>query len=119
MLIKRGEIYSADLIEKDTKGAEIGKIRPVLVVQANSWNDILASTIIVPLSSRLPTYISPRSVVLRKDESSLDKESSVVFSQIRSIDKSRLQKKIGKLPAEKMKAVNKALSLTLGLESID
>ena len=118
-MIRRGEIYSANLIEKDAKGVEIGKIRPVLVIQANDWNDLLPSTIIAPITSRLPVFISPRSVVLNKSESGLDKKSSIVFSQIRSIDKSRLQKRIGKLPEGEMKAVDKALSLTLGLESID
>ena len=119
MAIKRGEIYSTNLLEKDTKGTEMGKIRPALVVQANDWNDILPSTIIVPVTSQLPGHVSARSVVLEKGKSGLDKDSNIVFSQIRAIDKSRLGKKIGDLQAEKMKAVDKALSLTLGLEPID
>ena len=119
MAIKRGEIYSTDLLHKDARGVELGKIRPAVVVQANDWNDLLGSTIIVPISSLLPGFISARTVVLKKGESGLDKDSNILFSQMRSIDKSRLIKKVGKLPLEKMKSVDKALSLTLGLESID
>ena len=119
MNIKRGEIYSTNLLDKDSKGVEIGKVRPAVVVQADDWNDLLASTIIAPISSLLPGYVSARTVVLKKGESGLKKDSNILFSQIRSIDKSRLTKKVGKLPLEKMKSVDKALSLTLGLESID
>ncbi len=119
MAVKRGEIYNSDLIEKDSKGVEIGKIRPALVVQANLWNELLPSTVIVPLTSRVPAYTSAGTVVLNKSESGLDKTSTLLFDQIRSIDKSRLEKRIGMLPQDKMEAVDQALSLTLGLEPIE
>jgi len=119
MAIRRGQVYSTNLLEKDSKGIEIGKVRPALIVQANDWNDFLASTIIIPISSRIPDFISARTVILRKGEGGLDKDSNILVSQIRSIDKSRLKKKIGKVSDEKMKAVDKAVSLTLGLEPLD
>lgn len=120
MRIKRGEIYSTDLLDRDTKdGSEIGKVRPALVVQANDWNDILPSTIIAPITSQLPGYVSAGTVVMQKGEFGLDKDSNVIFSQIRSVDKSRLKKRIGVVGDEKMKAVNQALTLTLGLKPVD
>jgi len=119
MEIRRGEIYSMDLLDRGTKGLEIGKVRPGLVIQANDWNKRLASTIIVPITSQLPGYASPRTVMLKKSEAGLDKDSNIVFSQIRSVDKSRLKKKIGDVSDEKMKAVDQALSLTLGLKQIE
>jgi len=119
MRIKRGEIYSTDLIDRVTKGLEIGKIRPALVIQADDWNERLASTIIVPITSQLSGYASARTVVLEKGESNLDKDSNIVFSQIRSVDKSRLKKKIGVVSKEKIETIDRALSLTLGLINLD
>ena len=119
MAIQRGEIYSTNLLHKGVRGVEVGKIRPAEVVQANEWNNILPTTIIVPFTSRVPGYISLGTVSIKGGEFGLGKDSSLLFSQMRSIDKSRLKKKIGKVSDEKMKSVDKALSLTLGLESIE
>jgi len=119
MKIKRGEVYTTNLIEKDTKGVEIGKKRPTLVVQADLWNQMLPSTVVVPITSRVPTYTSAGTVVLNKTESGLEKDSTLLVDQLRSIDQSRLKKKIGKAGHEKMLSVDKALSLTLGLEPIE
>ena len=119
MEIKRGEVYSTNLIDKDSQGAEISKIRPALVVQDDIWNKLLPSTIIVPLTSQMPGYISAGTVTLQQGAAGLEKDSNILFSQIRSVDKSRLVKKLGEVPADKMRAANKALSLTLGLEPAD
>ncbi len=119
MEIRRGEIYSTDLLDKDAKGSEMGKIRPALVIQANDWNDILPSTIIAPITSQLPSYVSAGTVVLQKGDFGLDKDSNVMFSQMRSVDKSRLKKKIGVVSKEKIEAVDQALSLTLGLKQVE
>lgn len=119
MGIKRGEIYSTNLLDKDSIGVEVGKIRPALVVQGDTWNELLPSTIVIPLTSQMPSFISAGTVTVRQGSSGLDKDSNILFSQIKSIDKSRLVKKVGKLSLDKMKAVDKALSLTLGLEPID
>ena len=119
MAIRRGEIYSTDLIDKNTKGAEIGKIRPALVVQADIWNDQLPSTVVVPLTTKNFSYLSAGTVAFHEGEFGLTADSTTLVDQIRSIDKSRLKKKIGVVSDPKMQAVDKALSLTLGLESID
>lgn len=119
MEIKRGEIYSTNLLEKDSKGAEIGKVRPALVVQEDTWNQLLPSTIIVPLTSQMPSFVSAGTVTVKQGLAGLDRDSNILFSQIKSIDKSRLVKKVGRLPQDKMEAVGQALSLTLGLEPID
>lgn len=119
MEIKRGEIYSTNLLDKDSRGNEIGKKRPALVVQADTWNELLPSTIVVPLTSQMPNYISAGTVTINQGVAGVEKDSNILFSQMRSVDKSRLERRIGKLPEGKMKAVDKALSLTLGLEPVD
>ncbi|OGY25605.1 MAG: hypothetical protein A2Z11_04695 [Candidatus Woykebacteria bacterium RBG_16_43_9] len=119
MEIKRGEVYTVDLIEKDAKGMEISKKRPAVVVQADEWNKRLPSTIVVPTTSYRPTYVSAGTVVLGEGEINLEKDSTLLFSQMRSIDKGRLEKRVGKVSAGKMKEIDKALSLTLGLTPLD
>ena len=119
MSVKRGEIYVVSLIEKDSRGQEIGKKRPAIIVQADLWNKYLPSTIILPLTSQEPVYLGTANVLLEKGGSGLEVDSFVLFPQLRSVDKSRLEKKIGELSNTKMQAVDKALSLTLGLTPLD
>ena len=119
MQITRGNIFIVNLIERDARGQEIGKQRPAVIIQANPWNENLTSTIILPLTSRIPVYKSPLTIVIGKDESNLEKDSYVLFPQLRAIDKSRLVKNIGRLSETKLKEINQNLSLILGLIPLD
>ncbi|OGB84964.1 hypothetical protein A2994_01550 [candidate division Kazan bacterium RIFCSPLOWO2_01_FULL_48_13] len=119
MKIERGEIYVVNLIEKDAKGFEIGKKRPAIIVQANPWNEELPTTIVVPLSTTPPKYMDPGTVTFQEREAGLEENSTVVFPEIRGVDKSRLGKRIGKVNSEKMRKVDNVLSLILGLNPID
>ena len=87
MLIKRGDIFYADL--NPVVGSEQGGIRPVLVVQNNVGNRHSPTVIVVPISSvrkkNLPVHIRIRC-------SELPKNSTVLAEQIRTIDRSRLPK---------------------------
>ena len=119
MEVRRGEVYTTNLIEKTTTGTEVGKKRPAVVVQADTWNEDIQSTIVLPLSSVSPTYRGLDIVVLKKGEANLDKDSIVLFPQIRSVDKSRLEKKVGSISEGKLKEIDQVLSLVLGLRPID
>jgi len=118
MEVKRGEIYTVDLIEKTTKGFEIGKKRPAIIIQADPWNEELPTTIIIPLSSAHPRYAGPGTVTILSGEAGLKENSKVIFPQLRSIDKSRLDKRLGVVPKNKMEEVDKMIAFVLGLETI-
>ena len=112
---RRGEVY---LVNFDpTVGAEIRKKRPALVLQndiANRWSPI---TIVAAITSRFkePTY--PTEVIVRAPEGGLDVDGVVLLNQIRSIDRRRLVRRLGVLRAERMREVEQAILISLGIVS--
>jgi mRNA interferase MazF len=54
-------------------------------------------------------------VLIRKSEGGLDVDSVVMLNQVRSVDKQRLIKRLGRVTAGTMQAVDRAISLSLGL----
>ena len=57
----------------------------------------------------------PREVVIEPAESGLPKRSTVIVNQIRSVDRRRLAKKIGRLTGQSMQRVEEAIKISLGL----
>lgn len=113
---RRGEIY---LVSFDpTLGAEIRKTRPALVVQndvANRWSPI---TIVAALSSRFDEAVYPSEVRVDPPEGNLSVPSLVLLNQMRSVDRRRLVKRLGRLRPDTMKRVNCALQISLGLAGV-
>ena len=83
--IKRGDIFLINL--KPVRGSEQGGIRPCLIVQNNYGNKYSPLTIIVPITSRIYEKEFPTNVLLSKKDSGLDKDSTVLLNQIRTINK--------------------------------
>lgn len=111
--ILKGEIYWANL--SPTIGSEISKTRPVLIV-SNDINNQYADTVsIVPITSTT-SKIYPFEVFLSKGEGNLTNDSKAKCNQIRTIDKQRLEQRIGAIGAEKIKEVEKAILIHLDIE---
>lgn len=109
MLIKRGDIFYADL--NPTVGSEQGGIRPVLVVQNNIGNMHSPTIVVLPISSAKK---NPLPVHANVDDNDLLTEGSITLAeQIRTIDKCRLKSYIGSLDAEAMKRVNQTIRISL------
>ena len=110
--INRGEIYVADL--NPFQGSEQGGIRPVVILQNDTGNYFSSTTIVASLTSRtvkkenLPTHVFINS---RED---LEHDSIIMCEQIRTIDKSRLIRCLGRLDEYEMEEVEEALSVSLG-----
>lgn len=111
---RRGEVY---LVRFDpTVGAEIQKTRPALVIQNDVGNRVSPLTIIAAISSRRdPARVYPTDVLVSKGEGGLAAESVVLTNQIRSVDKQRLGKRLGRLKSDTMDQVDQALLVSLGL----
>jgi len=110
---RRGEIY---LVRFDpTVGREIQKTRPAVVIQNDISNRYSPITIVAAVSSQFSEPPFPREVVIEPEESGLPKRSAVIVNQIRSVDRLRLQKRMGKLSASSMVRVNEAIKISLGL----
>ncbi len=113
MMVKRGEIYYADL--SPVVGSEQGGIRPVLIVQNDVGNKHSPTVIAAAITSqtdksRLPTHID-----IQPENCGLSRDSVVLLEQIRTIDKRRLREKMGTLDPQSMSQVNQALSISFGL----
>lgn len=114
MDIKRGDIFLANF--EPIKGKEQGGIRPALIVQNNIANKTSPVIIVAAITSRIFTKNFPTNVFISKEDSGLDKNSTILLNQIRTIDKIRLIKKIGELDNFLMNNVDMALKISLGLE---
>lgn len=101
-MIKQYEIYLIDL--NPTKGSEINKVRPCLVISPNEMNYSLNTIIVAPLTSKIKnTY--PFRVKTKIKEI----DSHIVLDQIRTLDKRRFIKKIGKLNKKEIQEVKDIL----------
>ena len=113
MDIRRGDIVLAGL--EPVKGSEQGGIRPVLVIQNDNGNKFSPTTIIAPITSKKFTKEFPTNVTIPEEESKLNNESTVLLNQVRTIDKSRIIKKISSLDFYLMSKVDMALKISLSL----
>ena len=110
---RRGEIY---LVSFDrTVGHEIQKTRPAVVIQNDVSNQYSPITIVAAISSQFSEPPFPREVVIEPQDSGLQKRSAVIVDQIQSVDRLRLQKKIGRLSKQNMGRVDEAIQISLGL----
>ncbi len=112
----RGDVY---LVNFDpTLGAEIRKTRPALILQNDIANRHSPITIVAALTSKVDEKLYPTEVLVKAREGGLASDSAVLLNQIRSIDRRRLVKRLGKLRTETMANVDRALRISLGLMEI-
>ena len=110
----RGEIWWADL--PDPRGSEPGFRRPVLVIQANSFNRSRIQTVIVAvISSNLRLADAPGNVLVPAQASGLVRDSVVNVSQLITLDRSFLTEAIGRISERVMSEVVAGLRLVLEL----
>lgn len=113
-MVNRGEVWWADLSEP--QGSEPGYGRPVLVVQANSFNHSRISTVVViALSSNIKLADAPGNIALASKQTGLPKESVANVSQTLTLDKNYLRDKSGALNTKTMRVIDDGLRLVLDL----
>lgn len=111
--VKRGEFW---LIKLDPSfGREIRKKRPALIISANAIHQKTPHVIVIPVSSQVPQIVGLEMVLVGEKEG-LHKKSVLLPVFIRSIDQERLIKKIGIISKTKLREVETAVKLVLGLE---
>lgn len=115
MIVKRGEVYLADL--SPVQGSEQGGTRPVLIIQNDIGNRFSPTVIIAAITAKISKAKLPTHIEIDKDEVGLIKDSVILLEQIRTIDKKRLDNKIGSLEDNTMVKVNKAIEISLGLSN--
>ncbi len=115
MIIKRGDIFYADL--SPVIGSEQGGVRPILIVQNDVGNKYSPTVIAAAITSQINKAKLPTHIEIDSKEYGLTKDSVILLEQIRTIDKRRLREKIGHLDSERMKSVNEAIFVSFGLSS--
>ena len=97
MVVKRFEVYLVNL--DPTIGSEIKKMRPCLVISPDEMNAHIATVIVAPMTTQGRAYPTRVSCKFQS------KDGQVVLDQIRTVDKTRLAKKLGTISASTQKAV--------------
>ena len=110
--IQRGEIWWADLPEP--RRSEPGHRRPVLVVQADSFNvSRIQTTIVAVITSNTQLADAPGNVFLPARAVGLPRDSVVNVSQLLTLDGSFLTEHAGTLPPRLQRSVDEGLRLAL------
>jgi mRNA interferase MazF len=110
---RRGEVYL--VVFDPALGHEIKKTRPALVIQNDVGNEFSSTTIVAAITSRLSERAYPIEVVVEPGRSGLQMASTVRLDQIRTVDKSRLIRRLGATDTPTLQRVDRAIQISLGL----
>jgi mRNA interferase MazF len=102
MVVKRFDVYLINL--DPTIGSEIQKTRPCLVISPDEMNRFIRTVIVAPMTSKGTSYPTRVSCKFQ------GKRGQVVLDQIRTVDKSRLVKRLGKIDRQTQVEVLSVLS---------
>ncbi len=115
MMIKRGDIFYADL--RPVIGSEQGGVRPVLIIQNDAGNKHSPTVICAAITSRMNKAKLPTHVEIECRQCDISKDSVILLEQVRTIDKRRLKEKVCHLDEKILKKVNQALLISLELNT--
>ncbi len=111
--VRRGDIYYADL--SPVVGSEQGGLRPVLIVQNDTGNRHSPTVIAAAITSQVGKARLPTHIEIHAPDSGLSRDSVILLEQIRTLDKSRLRERMGKLDGVTMNRVDDAIAVSFGL----
>jgi mRNA interferase MazF len=105
--MKQGDIIAVSL------PGDYGKPRPAVVIQSDAFEH-LNSVTVLPLTSHVLSLERCRVIVNPTEENGLQKVSQIMVEKASTVPRERADQLIGRLSAEDMSAVNRALALFLG-----
>src|ERR1700680_4070552 len=105
--MKQGDIIAVSL------PGDYGKPRPAVIVQSDAFAH-LNSVAVLPLTSHVLSLERCRVIVNPTEENGLQKVSQIMVEKASTVPRERADQLIGRLSAEDMSAVNRALALFLG-----
>lgn len=115
MEIRRGDIYYADL--RPVVGSEQGGVRPVLIIQNDMGNRHSPTVICAAITSRMNKAKLPTHIAIEAAKYDIVKDSVILLEQLRTIDKKRLKDRVCHLDEEVLRKVNRALCISLELDT--
>jgi len=93
-------------------GTEIRKTRPAVIVSNDSCNRHGTRVVVLPITSNVSSLFPGEALITIKG-----RQGRALGDQIRSIDKSRLQARVGTVTPAEMARIDEALAITLALPS--
>ncbi|MDE7171358.1 MAG: type II toxin-antitoxin system PemK/MazF family toxin, partial [Oscillospiraceae bacterium] len=111
----RGDMYYADLGRG--VGSEQEGYRPVVIIQNNKGNKHSPTVIVAAISSKVGVKPKLPTHYFINAENGLELPSIILMEQIRTLDKHRLAKYIGRLAPKHIRGMNHALAVSIGLTS--
>lgn len=100
--MKQGEIWYTNL--NPTKGSEQSGFRPVLIISGNLLNQYAEVLICVPLTTKIKNYHG-NLILVPSDTNGLKETSEALTLHVRSISKSRLKQRLGKISSDELQQV--------------
>lgn len=113
---KRGDIFVTSF--DPSMGSEIQKDRPAVIMQRDTLNALLNHTTVIPLTTRHKGVGYSAVPVLKTKQNGLAQDSTAIITHIRTIDTSRLQKRIGRIEPEVLQSIERGVVVCLGLDDI-
>ena len=108
----RSEIWLVSL--EPVRRSEIGKTRPALIISNDRNNEFASTLTLLPITTTI-SKVYPFEVMIHSRDSGLPKDSKIKCNQVRTVDRSRLLKKVGQVSTEDMKKVEEALLIHLDI----
>ncbi len=113
-MIERGEVWWADIVAPG--GSEPGFRRPVVVISSDSFNQSRIATVMVAMvSSNTALAEAPGNVGLAKGSAGLRKDSVINVSQVTTLDKRQLTRRVGRVSLAHLEQLDDGLRLALDL----
>jgi mRNA interferase MazF len=114
MKVFRGDVVFVDFGKK--LGSEQSNSRPAVIIQNDISNKYSPTTIVAPITSKIYDKDYPTNVFVSATKSNLKKDSTILLNQIKTIDQTRILKKLTSLDSSLFKEINLAIAHSLGLE---
>lgn len=113
MTTKRGEVWLANL--NPTRGSEQAGTRPVIIFQNDAINQFTTTLLTIPLTTNLRRAALPSCIKVSKGEGGLKSDSVVLCHQLRVLDKTRLQRKLGSVSQQTIDEIESCVLFTMGI----
>ena len=113
MIIKSGEIWLANL--NPIRGSEQAGTRPVLILQNDVISQFTTTVLAIPLTTNMRRALLPSCVKISRGEGGLIRDSVALCHQLRTLDKTRLQHKMGSIAEQTLTDVENCVLFTLGI----
>ena len=112
MIVKRGEVWLANL--DPIRGSEQAGTRPVIIFQNDLINHVTKTVVSIPLTTNLRRASLPSCLLISHNEGGLATDSVALCHQVRVLDKTRLQRRLGELRPQTLTALENKMLFTMG-----